>query len=46
MKPYNENLQEGFVYIISLVIEYIDMDEVVGVSSVRSLDPDMFAGDM
>ena len=29
---------------ISLIVEYIDVDEVVGVSSVRSLDPDMFCG--
>ena len=35
-----------FVYIISMLIDYIDVDEVVGVSSLRSLDPDMFAGDM
>ena len=34
------------IYTVSLLIEYIDVDEVVGVPSVRSLDPDMFAGDM
>ena len=28
-------------YIIILLIEYIHVDEVVGVSSVRSLDPDI-----
>ena len=43
MKVYKKVL---YIYISSLLIEYIDVDEVVGVSSVRSLDPDMFAGDM
>ena len=35
-----------FYEYISLLVEYIDVDEVVGVSSLRSLDPDMFTGDM
>ena len=34
------------MYIINLLVEYIDVDEVVGVSSVRSLDPDILAVDM
>ena len=33
-------------YIFNLLIENIDVDEVVGASSVRSLDRDIFAGDM
>ena len=41
MKVYKK-----FLYISGQFIEYIVVDEVVGVSSVRSLDPDMFAGDM
>ena len=46
LKPCNDSLQEGVVYIVSLIIEYVDVAEVVGVSSVRWMDPDMFAGDM
>ena len=34
------------LYIISLLIKYIYVDEVVGVSSGRSLDPDMLASDI
>ena len=32
--------------VYNMLIEYIDVDEVEGVSSVRSLDPDILAGDM
>ena len=38
------NFIRRFMYI--LLIEYTDVEEVVGVSSVRSLDPDIFADDM
>ena len=38
--------KKAFVYIGSLLMEYIDVDEVVGVSSLRSLDPAMLAVDM
>ena len=38
--------KKAFVYIGSLLIEYIDVDEVVGVSSLRPVDPVMLAGDM
>ena len=41
MKVYKKVLSNP-----SLLIEYIVVDEVGGASSVRSLDPDMFAGDM
>ena len=30
MKPSNKSSQEGFVYLISLLIEYFGVDEVVG----------------
>ena len=47
-----KSLQEGliytpeYIYLIKLLSEYIHADEVVGVSPVRSLDPDILAGDM
>ena len=30
LKPLNVSLQEGFVYVISLLIDYIGVDEVGG----------------
>ena len=39
-------VHEKLLHKISLLVKYIVVDEVLGVSLVRSLDPDMFAGGM